>query len=219
MTCVMKSAKTQLQITRCCDLTFLEVAVQICGPLPLRGSAYVGQCAWESATNLEKKYGRMNFRRWLNRLGGIPARLLMRIMARRYPQQEYDRIRLVVTDDWLVPSAERFFSRTREALAKAAARSPQAYAKFRKDIHQVLLWGQTEESPYHKFQLAAVVPPRIALEAETLCYAAWLLHTSGLIQNQAEAQARSGEFLASLDSDDGARVAAWLASATEREPR
>jgi hypothetical protein len=172
-----------------------------------------------SATDPEEKYGRMDFRGWLNRLGGIPARVLMRIMARRQPQQEYDRIRLVVTDDRLAPSAERFFSRTREALARAAAGAPQAYAKFRNDIRQILLWGQTEEPPYHRFQLAVVVPPRIALEGETLLYAAWLLHTSGLSQSQAEAQRRSGEFLASLDFDNGAHVAAWLAAATEREPK
>lgn len=161
----------------------------------------------------------MNFRRWLNRVSGVLARLLMRIMARRHPQQEYDHIRLIVTDDRLAPSAERFFSRTREALARAEAGAPQAYTKLRHDIHQVLLWGKTEASPYQKFQLAAVVPPRIALEADILYYAVWLLYTSGLFQNQAEALARSREFLAFLDPDDGARVAAWLASATEHESR
>jgi hypothetical protein len=152
----------------------------------------------------------MGVRRWWNQLTGVPARLLMRIMARQYPQEEYNGIRLIVADDWLVPSAEQFFSRTREALATAANRAPQAYAKLRKDVQQVILWDQTEAPPYHKFQLAAVVRPRVALEAETLCYAAWLLHTSGLFQNQTEAQARSGEFLASLDSDYRACVAAWL---------
>jgi len=162
-----------------------------------------------------EKQVRVAFRWWRNRLAGIPARLLMRIMARRHPQQEYDGIQLIVADSWLVPSAERFFSRTREALARAAAGAPQAYAKFRKDVQQVLLWGETEESPYHKFQLAAVVPQRIALEAETRCYAAWLLHTSGLFENQAEAQARSGEFLASLDPDERTRVDEWLARGSE----
>jgi len=166
-----------------------------------------------------EKYGHMDFKRLLNRTGGIPARVLMRVMARRYPQQEYDGLRLVVADDRLASSAERFFSRTKEALATAAARAPQAYAKFRKDIHQVLLWGKTQESPYHKFQLAALVPPQIALEADTLCYATWLLYTSGLSENKVEAQARSGEFLASLEHDEGTRVAAWLTSATEHESR
>jgi hypothetical protein len=57
-----------------------------------------------------EKYGHMDFKRLLNRTGGIPARVLMRVMARRYPQQEYDGLRLVVADDRLASSAERFFS-------------------------------------------------------------------------------------------------------------
>jgi len=166
-----------------------------------------------------EKYGHVDFKRLLNRIGGIPARVLMRVMARRYPQQEYDGLRLVVPNDRLAPSAERFFSRTKEALTTLPAWAPQAYAKFRKDIHQVLLWDKTQEAPYHKFLLAAVVPPQIALEADTLCYATWLLYTSGLSVNKVEAQARSGEFLASLEHDEGTRVAAWLTSATERESR
>jgi hypothetical protein len=180
----------------------------------------------ESAThethNLQEKfekYGHMDFKRLLNRIGGIPARVLMRVMARQYPQKEYGGLRLVVPDDRLAPSAERFFSWTKEALATAAARAPQAYAKFRKDIHQVLLWDKAQEAPYHKFLLAAVVPPQMALEADTLCYATWLLYVSGLSVNKVEAQARSEEFLASLEHDEGTRVAAWLTSATEHESR
>ncbi len=160
----------------------------------------------------------MIFKRWWNRVAGTPARYLMRIMSRREPQQEYDGIRLIVADFWLAPSAKRFFDRTREALVRAASGAPRAYTEFRKDVQQLLLWSQSEVSPYHRFQLAAVVPPRIALEADTLCYAAWLLHTSGLLHGQDEAQVRSEELLQSLETADRTRVAEWLADVTARRP-
>ncbi len=153
-----------------------------------------------------------------NRVIGIPARLLMRIMSRGEPVQEYDGIRLIVTDFWLVPSAERFFERTREALIRMAAGAPLAYGDFRRDVQQVLLWGQTKAVPYNRFQLAAVVPPKIALEADTACYAAWLLHTSGLFYGQGEAQARLEEFLRSLELDERTRVLDYLSGVTERGP-
>jgi len=158
---------------------------------------------------------RKPLRYWWNRVIGIPVRLLMRIMSRREPKQEYDGIRLIVADFRLVPNAERFFERTREALTRAASGAPQAYADFRRDVQQVLLWGETKASPYNRFQLAAVVPPNIALEADIAYYAAWLLHVSGLLHGQDEAQARSGEFLRSLEPDERTRVTGWLTSVTE----
>jgi len=160
----------------------------------------------------------MGLRRWWNRLTGIPARMAMRFFARQVPTQEYDGIRLVVADYWLEPSAERFFERTREALAKVASGAPRIYPEFRKDVKQVVLWGQSDAPPYQRFQFAAVVPPRVALEADTLCYAAWLLHASGSLHGEAESRARSEEFLRSLAPDERTRVADWLASATERGP-
>jgi hypothetical protein len=161
----------------------------------------------------------MGFRRWWSRLAGTPARVLMRIVSRRVPHQEYDGIRLVVADFWLEPSAERFFDRTREALARAASGAPRAYSELRKDIQQVAFWGQTEAPPYQRFQLAAVVPQRVALEADTACYAAWLLYTSAYLHGEDEAHARSEEFLRSLEPDERTHVTEWLASIREHGPQ
>jgi hypothetical protein len=158
------------------------------------------------------------FRRWWNRFIGLPARLLMRVASRGQPQDEYHDIRFIVTDRFLLPNAERFFERTRMALDTAESRAPQAYEALRKDVQQVFLWGQTDAMPYNRFQLAAVVSPRVALEADTMRYAAWLLYTSGLLYGRDEAQARSEELLASLEPDGRGSIAAWLRQVIEHEP-
>jgi hypothetical protein len=90
--------------------------------------------------------------------------------------------------------------------------------KFRKDIQQILLWGETEEAPYHRFQLAAVVAPSIALQADTASYAAWLLYASGLPHGREEARIRSEELLGSFEPDQGRRIREWLVERTERQP-
>jgi hypothetical protein len=156
--------------------------------------------------------------RWWNRVTGIPARLLMHAMARREPWREHDRIRVMVADAWLTAHTERFFERTSEALARAAADAPGAYAELREDVRQVLLWGQGGVSSYNRFQLAIVVPPSIALEADAVCYSAWLLHASALLLGPEEAQARAEELLRSLEPDERAWVGGWLTSVTERGP-
>lgn len=158
----------------------------------------------------------MALRRWWNQVIGIPARWLMRVLSRRNPWQEYDGLRLVVVDAWLAPRAEEFFDRTRQALARANSGAPQAYSRFHKDVRQVILWRQKVPSPYHKYQLAALVAPIIALEADTACYAAWLLHTSGLFYGQKEAQRRSERFLQSLEPAERTRVAEWLNNMVHR---
>jgi hypothetical protein len=140
----------------------------------------------------------------------------MRTMSRRDPQQEFRGIRLLVADPWLMPQAERFFERTKEALLEAASRAPHAYAEFHSDVQQVLFWGEANASPYNRFQLAVVVS-RITLEADTLSYSAWLLYTSGLLYGRDEAQARAEAFLTSLAPDERSRVVKWLTNVTERE--
>jgi hypothetical protein len=154
----------------------------------------------------------------LNRILGIPGRFLMRIAARQYPQRQHDGVRLVVADSWLVASAERFFERTTDALTLASISAPEAYANFRRDVEQVFLWGERNALPYNRFQLAAVVPPSIALEAGAACYAAWLLHISGLLVSEAEAKARSDALLWSLGPEERNRVAGWLANVSGRGP-
>jgi hypothetical protein len=141
----------------------------------------------------------------------------MRAIVRRCPQREHDGIRLIVADEWMVPEAEQFFSRTIEALASAKSGAPQGYAAFRKDVRQVILWRQPGAPPYQRFQQAAVAPRTIALEADTNCYAAWLLHTSGRLHSQAEAHARTEEYLATFEPDERDRIANWLTGIAERE--
>ena len=80
------------------------------------------------------------FRRFWNRVISIPARLLMRIMSRRQPQQEYDGIQLIVVDFRLVLNAAHFFAQTKDALLRAASGAPGAYSEFRKDVQHVFLW-------------------------------------------------------------------------------
>jgi hypothetical protein len=161
----------------------------------------------------------MRLRRSWNRLVGTPARLLMDILRRRVPHQEYDGIRLIVADDWLEPSAQRFFDRTREALARAASGAPRAYMELREDIRQVALWGQDEAPPYQRFQFAAVVPPSVALEADVPYYSAWLLYTSGYPHGKDEAHERAEEFLDSIEPELRRRIAEWLDRMMEERRR
>jgi hypothetical protein len=151
-------------------------------------------------------------RRLWTRVIAFPTRLLMSIMSRGQPRDEYLGIRFMVADRWLLPEANRFFQRTRTALQAAELRAPHAYAELCKDVKQVLLWNQTTTRPYNRFQLAAVVSSDIALRADMMCFTAWLLYTSGLLHGQNEAQLRSGELLASLEPDQRGAVAAWLKS-------
>jgi hypothetical protein len=150
------------------------------------------------------------FRRWWTRAISLPARLLMRVASQGQPQEEYQDIRFMVSDREVMPRAEQFFEQTRVALQVAEQRAPHAYAELRKDLHQVLLWGQTKAMGYNRFQLAAVVSPKVALESNSACYAAWLLYTSGLLHGQDEAEERSGELMRSLRSDERDLVAGWL---------
>ena len=71
---------------------------------------------------------------------------------------------------------------------------------------------------YNRFQLAAVVSPSIALRADPVSYAVWLLYTSGIFHGHDEAQARSAELLTSLAADELVSVAEWLTRVTECRP-
>jgi hypothetical protein len=148
--------------------------------------------------------------RWWCEIAGLPARVLMAALSRRVPHQEHDGIRLVVADRRLEPDAGRFFARTRDALEAVAVAAPRAYAALRFDVWQIVLSLDDDAPRYQRFQLAAVVPPRIALQPVTARYAAWLLHTSAYFRGEDEAAARAQEFLRTLEPDRRARVSSWL---------
>jgi hypothetical protein len=136
----------------------------------------------------------------------------MRRLSRRLPQQFHEGIGLIVADEALARQAETFFERTAAALRVAESRATRAFTKFRKDVEQVLLWGRPDAPAYNRFQLAVVVPPRIAFDAEIDCYAAWLLRASAHQHGKAESDLRLQEFLTSLDRERREQVEAWLST-------
>ena len=152
----------------------------------------------------------MDLRRWWNRVAGIPARVLLQITTRQLPRKEYAGIQLIVAPEWIISRAEQFFDHTIQALERAASGAPHAYTELQKDLLYIILWRQPVESPYHRFLVAALVPPKVALESDTLSYAAWLLHTSGLSHNEGQAQIRVEELLASLEPTERSRIVEWL---------
>jgi hypothetical protein len=153
---------------------------------------------------------------WLRRswaaLVGAPARALARRLSSRFPRASHDGIDLVVGDPRLVEEAEHFFTATVEALRYAAARAPTSYARLRQDVKTIVMRRESAESPYHRFQLAVLVPANVALEADAVAYAAWLLHASGLSRDPQEAAKRTSEILKGMNPDQQDRVRAWLPS-------
>jgi len=131
-------------------------------------------------------------------------------LSSQLPSDSYDGIALIIGDRSVEAVAGRFCTRTREALACAATRAPQSYARLRKDIRSIVLWRDASRSPYHPIQLAALVPVQTALESDILAYAAWLLYTSGLSHSERQASDRTDEFLRSLDPDQHRLVSDWL---------
>jgi hypothetical protein len=150
-------------------------------------------------------------RRWAA-LVGAPMRALARRLSSRFPRASYDGIELVVGDPLLAEDAEQFFTATIEALRYAAAQAHTSYARLRKDVKTIVIRRESTESPYHRFQLAALVPANVALEADGVAYAAWLLHTSGLSRGPQEARKRTSEILRDLNPDQQDEVRAWLPS-------
>jgi hypothetical protein len=153
--------------------------------------------------------------RWWARIVGTPARAFARRLAGRFPRRSYDGIDLVISAAQLERDAERFFARTQEALACAAARAPKSYARLRKDIRSIVLLVHAPRSLYHPLQLAALVPVETALESDSLAYATWLLYVSGLSHSREHALRRTEELLLSLDQDQRREVEAWLSASGE----
>jgi hypothetical protein len=158
----------------------------------------------------------IRLRRLRNRFTAIPTRFLMGLLSGQRPRKDFDGIALIASDPSLTLKAGLFFERSTSALMRAQTGAPVAFGEFRQDVREVLLWGQSKAPSYQRFQLAVVVPPRIALEADLNCYAAWLLYTSGLIYGRDEARARSNDFAHSLNSRERTTVAEWFVDETER---
>jgi hypothetical protein len=137
-------------------------------------------------------------------------RALARHLSSTLPRASFDGLELVVGDARLAQDADRFFERAIEALSYAKSQAPTAYAQLGKDVRTIVLRPETTTAPYNRFQLGVVVPPEIALEADTPTTAAWLLYASGLSRGTDEAVARASEILRGLDPDRREAVRAVL---------
>jgi hypothetical protein len=155
--------------------------------------------------------------RWWGRIGGAPTRALARRLSSRLPSQSYDGINLAIADPRLESEALHFFAHTQEALRSAATRAPKGYAELRKDIRSIVLMAERQTLPYHRFQLAALVPLHVARESDVSSYASWLLYVSGLLRGRQRAMDRAEGLLLSLNPGERQRVRAWLAAETEAE--
>jgi hypothetical protein len=119
--------------------------------------------------------------RWWSCIAGAPMRAFARCLSRRLPHDTYDGIDLFLSNPKFSDQAERFFANTRKALESASTRAPRSYSRFRKDVKAVVLMEDGPADPYHRFQLAILVPQGVAL-GDVPTYAAWLLHASRLSQ-------------------------------------
>jgi len=137
-------------------------------------------------------------------------RAFARRLSSRFPRASHDGIDLLIGDPRLVDDAEDFFARTIEALRCAATHAPAAYAGLRKDLSAIVLRSETAGPPYQRFQLAALVPRPVALEADPVAYATWLLYASGLARGTQEADDRASELLRTVESDRREDMEAWL---------
>jgi hypothetical protein len=160
-------------------------------------------------------------RSWWARFAGAPARRLMGCLLTRLPHASHSGIRLIVLDRSLATKSDLFFARTSKALDIASERAPDAYAALRRNIQQIVLRERTRPATpsYHWFQLAAVVTPDVALEANVGSYATWLLYASGLSRGVFHAEQCADEFLKTLDPTERRRASEWLHSNLPHEPR
>ena len=139
--------------------------------------------------------------RWWSRVSSAPMRALARRLSRRLPHDSYDGIELVLSGPAFAQQAQAFLDGTREALRFASARAPCSYARFREDIKTIFLVEEDHPSlPYHRFQLAVLVPRSVAL-ADVSVYSTWLLYASGLSRSRDEARDRTSELLDTLDAN------------------
>jgi hypothetical protein len=125
---------------------------------------------------------------------------------------------LVVGDPLLVGEAEHFFSATADALRYAAVRAPTSYARLHKDVRTIVLRREHAESPYHRFQLAVLVPVKVAFEPDTARYATWLLYASGLSHGQREANEYTSEILRGMDVEKRNELTEWLEASLRLRP-
>jgi hypothetical protein len=149
--------------------------------------------------------------RWWSSVAGAPMRAFARHLWRRLPHDSYASVDLVIGDPTLAGLAQPFFARTSAALRLSEERAPRSYARFRRDVGSVVLVADPPAAPYHRFQLAVLVPKGVAL-ADEVSYAAWLLYASGLSASTREAGERASELLSTLDEVQRDDVLARLPS-------
>jgi hypothetical protein len=119
---------------------------------------------------------------------------------------------MIVLDGSLATKSDLFFAGTCRALDIASERAPNAYAALSRDVQQIVLRKRSATPSYHRFQLAAVVTPEIALEADVTWYAAWLLYTSGISRGVSYADRCVDELMETLDPTERKRAHEWLHS-------
>ena len=153
-----------------------------------------------------------SFGRWWAQLVGAAARVLARHPS-PFARQSHDGIELLVTEYRPQAEVDAFFARTKEALSAAARLAPGSYARLRADVARIILWPRPAPSPYHRFQQAVLVPVDIALEAEALPYAGWLLYVSGLSRARQTALDRAAELLDALLPAERRRVETLISAA------
>jgi len=153
--------------------------------------------------------------RWWNTALSALPRALAGKLIKDLPQLTYDGIELVYFDPSQTHMAEQYFERAISGLRIVAAVAGEAYAELKGDVKRIIFWKCDTGLPYHQFQQAIIVPPEVAQESDLNCFAAWLLHVSGMSEHNASSE-RSAEFLRSLPPDEAARVSQWLTDTMQR---
>jgi hypothetical protein len=154
-------------------------------------------------------------KRWWNSVLSALPRALAGRLTKDLPRLTHDGIELVFFDASQTHMAEQYFERAISALRLAAAADAKAYAELKGDVKRIIFWKSDTGLPYHQFQQAIIVPPEVAQEADPNCFAAWLLHVSGMSEQSVSSE-RSAMFLKSLPPDEAARVSQWLTDTMQR---
>jgi hypothetical protein len=140
---------------------------------------------------------------------GIAGRLL-----EGFPRLAYDGMELIVVDESRAHLAKDYFDHTVSAL-QVAARAENGYAELKGEVKRILFWSCDTGLPYHPFQQAIIVPPEVALEADAVCFAAWLLYASESIEPAMPGK-RLTELFETLPTSERTRVTGWLAETMSR---
>jgi hypothetical protein len=83
---------------------------------------------------------------------------------------------------------------------------------LRKDLKPIVIGHVSAESPYHRSSLLRLCRPEWLWTRGTVTYAAWLLHTSGLLHGRREGDRTRLRNLRDLNPDQQDEVRARLPS-------